>query len=121
MTSCSAGIAICPDDADNRETLLNHADTAAISREDGRPRDLSLLRGENGRKKCTTGVLEHDLRQGSGAGEFKLVYQPQNDIQTNTVIGFEALLRWNHKTRGSISPGLFIPIAEETGAILGVW
>ncbi|MBS4002285.1 MAG: EAL domain-containing protein, partial [Afipia sp.] len=52
--------------------------------------------------------------------EFTLVYQPQEDIQSRTVVGFEALLRWNHKTRGSISPAVFIPIAEETGAILGI-
>jgi EAL domain-containing protein (putative c-di-GMP-specific phosphodiesterase class I) len=65
-------------------------------------------------------VLEHDLRQAVARGEFHLVYQPQEDIRNRSVVGFEALLRWTHKTRGSISPAVFIPIAEETGAILAI-
>jgi len=120
MTSCSIGIAICPDDADNRETLLNHADTALYrAKMEGRA-TYRFFEAKMAAEVHDRRVLEHDLRQAVARGEFKLVYQPQNDIQTNTVIGFEALLRWTHKTRGAISPGLFIPIAEETGAILGI-
>lgn len=120
MTSCSIGIAICPDDADNRETLLTHADTALYrAKMEGRA-TYRFFEAKMGAEVHDRRVLEHDLRQAVSRGEFTLVYQPQEDIQSRTVVGFEALLRWNHKTRGSISPAVFIPIAEETGAILGI-
>jgi diguanylate cyclase len=68
-------------------------------------------------------LLEHDLRNAISRKELRLVYQPQKDIQTGKVVGFEALLRWTHATRGEISPVEFIPIAEDTGIILqiGEW
>lgn len=120
ITSCSIGIAICPDDADNRETLLNHADTALYrAKMEGRA-TYRFFEAEMGAEVHDRRVLEHDLRQAVARGEFSLVYQPQGDIQTGSVVGFEALLRWNHNTRGSISPAVFIPIAEETGAILSI-
>ena len=120
MTSCSIGIAICPDDADNREALLNHADTALYrAKMEGRS-TYRFFEARMAAEVHDRRVLEHDLRQAVVRGEFNLVYQPQGDIQTGNVVGFEALLRWNHKTRGSISPAVFIPIAEETGAILGI-
>jgi EAL domain-containing protein (putative c-di-GMP-specific phosphodiesterase class I) len=50
----------------------------------------------------------------------RLVYQPQKEIQSQAITGFEALLRWNHPARGEISPSVFIPVAEETGAILEI-
>ena len=50
-------------------------------------------------------LLEHDLRHAIARGELRLVYQPQKDIRTGEIIGFEALLRWKHPTRGDISPG----------------
>jgi EAL domain-containing protein (putative c-di-GMP-specific phosphodiesterase class I) len=68
-------------------------------------------------------MLEHDLRHAIPRRELRLVYQPQKDMRTGEVIGFEALLRWRHPIRGDISPSLFIPIAEEGGSILpiGEW
>ncbi len=67
--------------------------------------------------------LEHDLRLALAADQLSLVYQPQVDIATGTVNGFEALLRWTHPTRGAVSPSVFIPIAEESGLVLqiGEW
>ena len=58
--------------------------------------------------------LEHDLRQAVARDEFRLVYQPQGDISSSQMVGFEALLRWHHPTRGLVPPDTFIPIAEET-------
>jgi EAL domain-containing protein (putative c-di-GMP-specific phosphodiesterase class I) len=68
-------------------------------------------------------LLIHDLRQAIAADQFELVYQLQNDLKTLDPVGFEVLLRWNHPTRGRVSPDEFIPIAEETGLIreIGHW
>ena len=68
-------------------------------------------------------LLEHDLRNAIARDELSLVYQPQKEINTGEIIGFEALLRWKHPSRGDVPPDEFIPIAEDTGAILqiGEW
>ncbi len=68
-------------------------------------------------------LLEHDLRHAVARGEMHLAYQPQTDVETGAVIGFEVLLRWQHPERGMVSPATFIPIGEESGAILqiGEW
>src|SRR5262249_21784690 len=68
-------------------------------------------------------LLEHDLRRAIPRNELKLVYQPETDIRTGNIVGFEALLRWAHPTRGEVLPDVLIPIAEETGLIfqLGEW
>ena len=65
-------------------------------------------------------LIEHDLRHAIERNEMSLVYQPQQDIRSGAITGFEALLRWKHPTRGDISPLIFIPIAEDTGAILKI-
>ena len=68
-------------------------------------------------------LLEHDLRNAISRGEMRLVYQPVECINTGRVVGFEALLRWTHSTRGDIPPAEFIPLAEDTGSIIqiGEW
>ena len=67
--------------------------------------------------------LENDLRRAVNNQEFQLHYQPIVSLESDTIIGFEALVRWQHPTRGLISPADFIPIAEDTGLIipLGWW
>ena len=64
--------------------------------------------------------LEVDLRDAIAKGEVSLFYQPQVDLATRSVIGFEALARWHHRTRGPISPAVFVPIAEESDLILAL-
>ncbi len=68
-------------------------------------------------------TLEQDLRAGMARGELMLVYQPKVDAQTNVLKGVEALVRWNHPTRGPVAPDVFIPIAEQSGLIndLDTW
>jgi EAL domain-containing protein (putative c-di-GMP-specific phosphodiesterase class I) len=68
-------------------------------------------------------TLEQDLRAGIGRGELTLLYQPKVDAQTNALTGVEALVRWNHPTRGLMAPDMFIPIAEQSGLIneLDTW
>jgi diguanylate cyclase len=119
----SIGIALYPDDATDRESLLSHADTALYrAKAEGRNtyRFFEAKMGAEVRERRT---LEHDLRHATTRDELRLVYQPQKDLSSNTIVGFEALLRWKHPSRGEISPADFIPIAEETGAILqiGSW
>lgn len=68
-------------------------------------------------------LLVNDLRGAIRNGELELFYQPQNDVATLRLTGFEVLLRWNHATRGLVMPSIFIPIAEKTGLIreIGMW
>jgi diguanylate cyclase (GGDEF)-like protein len=118
--SSSIGIAVCPDDAMDRESLLTHADTALYrAKVEGRAtyRFFEAGMGEAVRDRR---LLEHDLRHAVVSNQLSVVYQPQEDIKHGTVVGFEALLRWTHPVRGAVSPAMFIPIAEEAGAILNI-
>lgn len=121
--SCSIGIAVCPDDATDQETLLTHADTALYrAKTEGRStyRFFEVRMGLEVRERR---MLEHDLRQAITRDELHLVYQPQQDLQNGTITGFEALLRWKHPVRGAVPPMTFIPIAEDAGVIaeIGEW
>jgi diguanylate cyclase len=123
LLATSIGIAVCPDDAADRQTLMSHADTALYrAKNEGRGvhRFFEAAMGAAVRDRR---LLEQDLRRAIPQGELGLVYQPQKDIRTGTVVGFEALLRWHHPVRGEILPNDFIPLAEETGLIfqLGEW
>jgi diguanylate cyclase (GGDEF)-like protein/PAS domain S-box-containing protein len=123
LVSASIGIAICPNDGIDRQTLLSHADTALyLAKTEGRD-TYRFFEGSMGEAVRDRRQLEHDLRRAVARQEFKLVYQPQQDIKTGETVGFEALLRWSHPTRGEMSPDIFIPIAEESSAILpiGEW
>jgi diguanylate cyclase (GGDEF)-like protein/PAS domain S-box-containing protein len=123
LVSTSIGIAICPNDGTDRQELLSHADTALYrAKLEGRG-TYRFFEATMGAEVRDRRLLEHDLRHAISRQELTLVYQPQKDIRTDTTIGFEALLRWHHSERGDIPPGTFIPIAEESGAILhiGEW
>jgi diguanylate cyclase len=118
--SASIGIAICPGDAAGREALLSHADTALYrAKTDGR-NTYRFFEASMGAAIRERRMIEHDLRLAIARNELRLVYQPQKDVQTQVMNGFEALLRWRHPTRGEISPAVFIPIAEESGSILEI-
>ncbi|SFG97883.1 sensor domain-containing diguanylate cyclase [Methylobacterium gossipiicola] len=123
VIATSVGIAVYPDDADERALLLSYADTAlyrAKSEGRGTYRFFEPKMGVQVRERR---LLEHDMRHAVARGEMHLVYQPQTDVKDGAVIGFEVLLRWQHPQRGAASPAMFIPIAEESGAILqiGEW
>jgi diguanylate cyclase len=121
--STSIGIAICPDDATDRHALLSHADTALYRAKNEGRGTYRFFEASMGAAVRDRRLLEHDLRNAIPRGELRLVYQPQKDIRDGKVIGFEALLRWKHATRGEIQPMEFIPVAEESGIILqiGEW
>jgi diguanylate cyclase (GGDEF)-like protein/PAS domain S-box-containing protein len=121
--STSIGIAICPDDATDRHALLSHADTALYRAKNEGRATYRFFEASMGAAVRDRRLLEHDLRNAIPRGELRLVYQPQKDIRDGRIIGFEALLRWKHATRGEIPPAEFIPVAEESGIILqiGEW
>ena len=116
----SIGIALCPDDATDRQALLTCADTALYRGKSEGRNTYRFFEARMGAEVRERRMLEHDLRHAIARDELRLVYQPQQEIQSAKVVGFECLLRWKHPTRGEISPAVFIPIAEETGAILQI-
>ncbi|GJD61621.1 putative bifunctional diguanylate cyclase/phosphodiesterase [Methylobacterium frigidaeris] len=120
VLATSIGIALCPTDAEDGQTLLNHADAALYCAKNhgrGVHRFFEPILAAQIRDRRS---LEHDLRHAVERNDLWVVYQPQMAIDTRVVVGFEALLRWRHPERGTVPPDLFIPIAEETGSILGI-
>jgi diguanylate cyclase (GGDEF)-like protein len=122
-TSPSIGVAIYPADGASIEALLAHADAAMYSaKQRGRG---NVQRYEAGMQAGTEDLvqLESDLHAAIAHGQFQLYYQPKVDTQTGEVRSAEALIRWVHPRRGVISPGEFIPLAEECGLIgvIGQW
>ena len=104
----------------DRQSLLTHADTALYRAKTEGRNTYRFFEARMGAEVRERRMLEHDLRHAIMRDELRLVYQPQQEIQSGRVIGFEALLRWKHPMRGDISPAVFIPIAEETGVILQI-
>jgi diguanylate cyclase (GGDEF)-like protein/PAS domain S-box-containing protein len=119
----SIGIAMFPDDGDTAELLLKNADQAMYrAKESGRSAVQLCTPAMNDRAHDRL-AIETALRQALERGELELYYQPQIRIDTNRVVGMEALLRWNRPGHGMIEPKAFIPIAEETRLIvaMGEW
>lgn len=120
--SASIGIAVYPTDGDTIETLARNADSAMYkSKQNGR-NSYSFYTKELHIKLERYTALSEALRQAIEKDEISVHYQPQMDI-SGKLTGAEALMRWNSPTLGNVSPGEFIPIAEETGIILllGEW
>lgn len=121
--SVSIGIAWFPDDGIDVKSLLQQADAAMYhAKEMGRNNYQFFSESMNNYLKKRLEV-ESDLRLALNRNEFELHYQPQVDALTEETIGFEALVRWNHPTKGLIAPNDFIEIAERSGLIipLGTW
>jgi diguanylate cyclase (GGDEF)-like protein len=119
----SIGIAFAPQDGADGDQLLKNADLALYrAKMDGRG-VYRLFHAEMDAQVQERRLLELDLRQALGAGQFELFYQPQVDLCAGEVSGFEALLRWRHPERGLVSPATFVPLAEEIGLIvpIGEW
>lgn len=121
--TCSAGASFFPNDAQSAEELLRNADSAMYQAKEEGKNTYQFYTQEMTQKVYERLTLENSLRKALSNQEFMLYYQPQVDMSLGKVIGFEALIRWNHPEFGIVSPLKFIPIAEETGLIIeiGEW
>jgi diguanylate cyclase (GGDEF)-like protein len=118
--AASVGIALPSADCADPDQILKNASTAlARAKEEGRGshRFFEVAMDEKMRQDRE---LEIDLRRALALREFSLVYQPQLNLRTSRVTGFEALLRWQCPRRGAVSPVEFIPLAEATGVIVSI-
>ena len=119
----SVGIALSPMDGVSPDQIIRNADLALYrAKGDGRG-TYRFFEQEMDTQMQVRHALECDLRRALPAREFELYYQPVVDLATDSISGFEALIRWRHPEKGMVSPDTFIPLAEEIGLIvpLGEW
>jgi len=118
--STSIGVTVYPLDARDADTLLRNADLAMYhAKQEGRNNVQFFSRDMGERTEKRVDMLGR-LRGAIARNELQLHYQPQVDVRTGTIVGFEALLRWNDPERGLVPPAQFIPLAEDTGLIIAI-
>jgi len=117
---CSVGMTIVPRDGSEADDLLKKADMALYRAKKDEALAYSFFEPELDTRLETRRTLERDLRQAMLKDELRLHYQPLVDAQTSEVTSYEALVRWQHPTRGTVSPADFIPLAEESGLIVAI-
>ncbi len=119
----SVGISVRNTSAIDADTLMAQADVAMYRAKSGTSDTICFYDKSMDEAARERNVLAIAMRSGLANNEFELYYQQQNDTRSGSIVGFEALLRWNRPERGMVSPAEFIPIAEQTGFIvdLGEW
>jgi diguanylate cyclase (GGDEF)-like protein/PAS domain S-box-containing protein len=122
FVSCSIGLILCSDESD-AESLLVKADNALYHAKDVGRNNYQFYTEDLNDRDQERYEIENDLRHAMPHGELELFYQPLVSLTNHQITGVETLIRWNHPQRGLVSPGKFIPVAEENGLILpmGDW
>jgi diguanylate cyclase (GGDEF)-like protein len=120
FVSCSIGIAVAAGGGTDYTTLLQHADAAMYEAKAAGSNTCVMHHRARDSDRQQRLELESALHGALGNGELAVVYQPQVDLRTGGIIGAEALVRWDHPVFGTVSPEVFIPIAEEAGLILEI-
>ncbi len=116
-TTASIGIRLSMDGREDAENMLRDADTAMYRAKDSGKARHELFHSTMHTRAVALLKLENDLRRAIEREEFCVHYQPIISLETEALVGFEALVRWNHPERGLVPPDEFIPLAEETGLI----
>jgi len=116
----SIGIASYPNDGEQQKVLLSNADAAMYRAKEAGGGGFKFYTPEMNMRIQEKLLLQEELRSAILSREFVLHYQPQVDLRTGKVLATEALIRWNHPTKGLLSPDKFIPLAEDTGLIVAV-
>jgi diguanylate cyclase (GGDEF)-like protein/PAS domain S-box-containing protein len=123
VITASVGISIYPDDGDNSQILLTHADTAMYLAKDRGKNNYQFYTAEMTKRSLERMTIERGLRHALINNELLLHYQPQIDSTSGRAVSVEALVRWQHPDWGLVNPDRFIAVAEETGLIvpIGIW
>lgn len=121
--TCSVGVAVYPEDGDDFDTLLKHADMAMYRAKDSGRNAFRFYDAQMNSNVVETLHLLSGIRSALKKGEFRLHYQPQFDLASGRIVGAEALIRWWHPELGYVPPNRFIPVAERSGLIneIGMW
>jgi diguanylate cyclase (GGDEF)-like protein len=119
----SIGIAAVPPEIGDADELLKNADLALYCAKQAGRGQFRFFEPDMDRKMRDWHEMEHDLRDAIHCRQFELYFQPMVALENETIVGFEALVRWHHPRRGFVSPADFIPVAEEAGLIneIGAW
>ncbi len=120
FVSTSVGISVYPNDGDNAETLLKHADVAMYHAKMNGKNNYQFFDSEMNLAALNRLTQENALRNAIHNNEFVLHYQPRVQLCTGRIVGVEALIRWNHPELGLIQPNDFIPLAEESRLIVAI-
>jgi diguanylate cyclase (GGDEF)-like protein/PAS domain S-box-containing protein len=121
--SGSIGISLFPDDAEDVETLLKNADIAMYQAKAAGKNAFQRFSRDLAEKGTSMRMMESSLRAAVALDQLVLHYQPKVDLNTQRIVGAEALIRWNHPKRGLIGPGEFIHLADDAGLVheIGDW
>lgn len=118
--SASVGISVYPDDGEGTDELISGADAAMYHAKENGRNNVQFFTSQMNVRSLARRALEDSLREALCRQEFALHYQPKVNLETSEMTGVEALLRWQHPTRGLLAPGEFVTVAEECGLILPI-